>query len=245
MFHRRLSVTARSIPVKDRRSSVPETSTAARSGTSSNPPRKGFYLNPPGCFAALEGLRFLRLSMEEIIMGWTVTFDSNRRQLIQERTRSATQADGTRWECLRHTAVGNVLWTVWEVTPADPKPPMAYREPYRYIGCDLLAPGRKGEGWGYKDLCESMGPCYNTCPLSYLDMAPVADADWRAQVRAWHASRKRKVDIGDVLIFEGLAIPEVKIVSKQGRRLVGEYGGCLYRIPPRILAKVVDQRLAA
>jgi hypothetical protein len=122
---------------------------------------------------------------------------------------------------------------------------MAYRAPYLYIGCDLLAPARKGEGWGYKDLCESMGPCYYTCPLSYLDMVPVANAAWRDQVRAWHAARKRKVDIGDVLIFEGLAIPEVKIVEKRGRRLVGEYGGCRYRIPPRILAKVVEQRFAS
>ncbi len=103
--------------------------------------------------------------------------------------------------------------------------PREYRPPYRYIGCDLLLPGRKGEGWGYKDLCESMGPCYYTCPLSHLDMVPVANAEWRTQVHAWHAARKRKVDIGDVLVFEGLAIPEVKIVSKQDRRLVGEYGG--------------------
>lgn len=178
-------------------------------------------------------------------MGWSISFDLSRAELIQELTRLETQSDGSRWECLRHTTVGNVLWTVWEVTPGPPAMPREYRPPYRYIGCDLLLPARKGEGWGYKDLCESMGPCYYTCPLPYLDMAPVANAAWRDQVRAWHTARKRKVAVGDVLVFEGLSIPEVKIVEKRGRRLVGEYGGCLYRIPPRILAKVVDQRLAA
>lgn len=178
-------------------------------------------------------------------MGWSFSINSSRADLIEERTRSTTQADGTRWECLKRATAGNVLWTVWEVTPGVPKPPRAYRPPYRHIGCDLLAPGGKGSGWGYKDLCESMGPCYYTCPLSYLDLVPVANAGWRVQVRAWHAARNRKVDVGDVLILEGFAIPQVRIVEKRGRRLTGEYQGCFYRVPPRVLARVVEQRKAA
>ncbi|WP_240754701.1 hypothetical protein [Parasulfuritortus cantonensis] len=107
-----------------------------------------------------------------------------------------------------------------------------------------MAPGGKKHGWGYKDLCESMGPYYYTCPLSYLDMVPVANADWRGQVRAWHAARNRKVDVGDVLILEGFAIPQVRIVEKRGRRLTGEYQGRFYRVPPRVLARVIEQRKA-
>jgi hypothetical protein len=178
-------------------------------------------------------------------MGWTFSLFSNRADLIQQRSQSVTQSDGTRWECLRHAAVGNVLWTVWEVTPAAPVPPRAYKPPYRYIGCDLLASGGKQSGWGYKDMCESMGPCYYTCPLSYLDMAPVANAEWRDSVRAWHAARNRQVAIGDVLTLEGMSIPEVKIVEKRGRRLTGEYQGRWYRVTARVLAKVVDQRKVA
>lgn len=178
-------------------------------------------------------------------MGWTFTFFSRRSELIDERTQSCTQSDGTRRECLRRATVGNVLWTVWDVIPGPPVPPRAYKAPYRYIGCDLLASGGKRFGWGYKDLCESMGPVYFTCPLAYLDLAPVANAEWRESVRAWHAARNRQVDIGDVLILEGFAIPQVKIVEKRGRRLTGEYQGRFYRVPPRVLARVVEQRKAA
>lgn len=172
-------------------------------------------------------------------MGWSFSYDQSRSELIAERTRSETQSDG-RWNCLRHCTVGNVLWTVWEVIPGQPD-----KQPFRFIGCDLLAPGGKRMGWGYKDMCESMGPCYYSCPLAYLDMAPVANARWREQVRAWHAKRNRKVDVGDVLVFEGLSIPEVKVIEKSGRRLIGEYAGCRYRIPPKVLALVVEQRSAA
>ncbi len=170
-------------------------------------------------------------------MGWTFSAcpKLTRAELIQRRTRSDTQSDGTRWECLRHAAVGNVLWMVWEVSPGDPA-----RLPYRFIGCDLLAAGGKGEGWGYKDMCESMGPCYYSCPLAYLEMVPVANAGWREKVREYHESRRRKVNVGDVLIFDGLSIPEAKVVGKHGRSLIGEYGGVRYRIPPRYLPRVVN-----
>ena len=175
-------------------------------------------------------------------MGWTISYDKTRSEMIAERTRSTTQADGTRWECLRHTAVGNVLWVVWEVTPGEPVPPRAFRPPYRFIGCDLLAPGGKGWGWGYKDMCESMGPCYYTCPLAYLELVPVvANAEWRESVREYHSARNRKVNVGDRLVFKGLSIPDVEIVEKVGRRLVGVHAGCRYRISPKVLAHVVEQ----
>jgi hypothetical protein len=193
-------------------------------------------LNPPGWYAALDrDGGFLRLFMEEIIMGWLFTQDQTRKELIQRRTRSA-DSGGVIHQCLRHAAVGNVLWTVWEATgPGE--------QIRRYIGCDLLACER-GYGWGYKDMCESMGPCYYSCPLAYLDMVPVANPDWREQVRAWHAARNRKVAVGDVLVFAGLSIPEARVIEKHGRRLIGEYAGSRYRLPPRILAKVVEQRRA-
>jgi hypothetical protein len=171
--------------------------------------------------------------MEEIIMGWLFTEYQTRKELIQRRTRSA-ESGGVIHQCLRHTAVGNVLWTVWQATgPGE--------QIRRYIGCDLLACER-GYGWGYKDLCESMGPCYYTCPMAYMAMVPVANPEWREQVRAWHAARNRKVAVGDVLVFAGLSIPEARVIEKHGRRLIGEYAGSRYRLPPRILAKVVEQR---
>ena len=66
-----------------------------------------------------------------------------------------------------------------------------------WIGLDLLqGSGRAGEGWGYKDLDESVGPTACDCPLAYL-AAPHAERDgwaaqWRERVRAYHAARKAK-----------------------------------------------------
>ena len=179
-------------------------------------------------------------------MGWTFSYDNSRSVMITRRTRSTTQADGTRWECLRHTTVGNVLWTVWEVTPDDPIPPRVYRPPYRFIGCDLLAPGGKKMGWGYKDMCESMGPSYFTCPLVYLDMVPVvANAGWREKVREYHATRSRKVGIGDVLVLKDMSIPEARVVAKIRQTLIVEHDGRQYRFPRRLMARVVEHRVAA
>jgi len=168
-------------------------------------------------------------------MGWLFTQHRTRKELIQHITRDL-EYDSATHRCLRHAAVGNVLWTVWEVTRPG-------GETRRYIGCDLMVYDR--HGWGYKDLSESMGPCYYSCPLAYLDLVPPANPEWREQVRAWHAARKRKVALGDVLVFDGLGIPEVRVVEKRGRHLIGEYGGRLYRITPRVLACVVEQRRAA
>jgi hypothetical protein len=52
------------------------------------------------------------------------------------------------------------------------------------------------EGWGYKDLDESMGPYYFSCPLKYLDMVPIdrygGNAEWRAGVVAYHERQREK-----------------------------------------------------
>ncbi len=51
-----------------------------------------------------------------------------------------------------------------------------------YILCILLE--CHAGAWGYKDLDESMHPYYYSCPHEFLDMAPMACADWRAKVLA-------------------------------------------------------------
>ncbi len=170
-------------------------------------------------------------------MGWLFTKGSTRKELIAELTANS-EYNGVVRRCLRHTAVGNVLWTVWEVSGHPEK------GIYRYIGCDLLA-CQRGFGWGYKNMSESMGPFYYSCPLAYLDMVPVANQEWRDKVREYHASRNRVVDIGDVIVFEGVSVPEVRVVEKHGRTLVGEYDGKRYVIRPRFMARVVEHRKAA
>lgn len=63
----------------------------------------------------------------------------------------------------------------------------------RWIGCDLLEYSKRDEGWGYKDMDESMHPYYYSCPLSYLDMVPVVGSEeWRQGVREYHQRQRAK-----------------------------------------------------
>lgn len=79
-----------------------------------------------------------------------------------------------------------ILWTV-EYGKRNGKP-------YQFIGCYIL---REANGdWGYKPMDETMGPCFYSVPLDWLDKYPciVPEEDmrgyrdeWRKQVRATKA----------------------------------------------------------
>jgi len=130
-------------------------------------------------------------------MGWLFTLGQSRKELVERRTMpwQRTQPDGTvvTSTCLAHCYRGcvfsGVLWSVWERTWT--KDNQNVQEPERWIGCDLLA-YQSGYGWGFKDLDESCGPYYFSCPLGYLAMAPVANETWREGVRSFHARLKAK-----------------------------------------------------
>lgn len=59
-----------------------------------------------------------------------------------------------------------------------------------WIGLDLLA-GR-GNQWGYKDMDESVGPCYYDCPISYVNRSTASSGcsmGWKQSVRDYHAKK--------------------------------------------------------
>lgn len=164
-------------------------------------------------------------------MGWLYSEGQTRRQLIAHLTKDWTSGEtGKTFRCLKHTARGNVLWTVWEITKPDGTTD-------RFIGCALMQT-LKGYGWGYKAMEESMGPCYYSCPLSYLDMVPCPDheyaVEWREKVRHYHAKQRRKFEVGQVVKLVGSTIPQVTITS--ARPLLGTYAGKTYRIPRKMVA---------
>lgn len=130
-------------------------------------------------------------------MGWLFKSGSNRQGLIEERTKGWEHVTADNMtvtsKCLAHCYRGNVfsgvLWTVWERTFEKDGEQVQPTE--RRIGCDLLQYSKADEGWGYKDMEESMHPYYYSCPLRYLDMVPeVASEEWRRGVREHHARRK-------------------------------------------------------
>lgn len=164
-------------------------------------------------------------------MGWTFTKDATRADIIAERIEPSSN-DTHAGQTLRHCLKGNVLWTVRAIIDKST------HRVERYIGCDLLRCER-GYGWGYKDMCESSGPFYYSCPLDYLAMVPVECESWRERVRAYHAKQKRKLRIGTTYRLIGRTVPHVEIVRL--RPLLGRHNGCTYRVPKSIIGDEVSE----
>ena len=112
-----------------------------------------------------------------------------------------------------------------------------------WVGLDLLQSGR-GDGWGYKDLDESVGPCAVDCPLAYL-AAPHADRDgwaaqWRERVRAYHAARQARPALAAGLLvrFGGRVYSLLEPIGpRRGWRVRATDTGETYRMPAPYLAR--------
>lgn len=174
-------------------------------------------------------------------MGWTYVLDGSRSDVVAELIRPWSN-DGMRATCLRHALRGNVLWTVWELTRADGRTE-------RCIRCDVLQ--KWLDGWGYKSMEESMGPCYDTCPLEYLDLVPSANEAWRERVRAYHARRReqqqliRSLRLGDRVRLQPNAarIDEAKVAAL--KPLTVDCGGRWYRVPQALIAEILPRDAVA
>jgi len=119
-------------------------------------------------------------------MGWTFS-NWTRDELIHARTRSE-ESKAARWETIAHTLHGDVLWSVVRITARRPGVlGLDSGQSTTLIACHLLQ--GSGSNWGYKPMDESMHPYYYSCPLAYLEMAPMRSAEWREGVRTWHAQQ--------------------------------------------------------
>lgn len=138
-------------------------------------------------------------------MGWTTIPSYTLDDLIKERTdrtpRTFTSSEGKDivWEVLDHSKRGNRLWKLVRYVKDGTETV--------YIALDLLSYSKE-HGAGYKDMDESVGPCYYDCPLKFLKKASPPEGEyaigWREKVVQWHktsaADRKRmnemKIEVG-------------------------------------------------
>lgn len=124
-------------------------------------------------------------------MGWLFTQGASRRDIIDDLTRDQS-TDEKVFRTLRKCFRGNTMYALHESGPVG--------DTRKWL-CVYLLQRDANYGWGYKDMDETMGPCYHDCPVSYLDEAdPPPEggyaAEWRAEVRkraAARAARKPKL----------------------------------------------------
>lgn len=173
-------------------------------------------------------------------MGWYYT-EASKKAVIDDVTKAWVGASGSRHHTLAKCVRGNVLYTVNEVLTYE----NGIEKSDRYIGIFLL--GVSDGHWGYKPMDESMGPYNYDCPISYLDMAPIAPsgyaADWRTKVRIHHANKakRRGAKVGDTIVFKtgvkfhGSVLTREKVSMVSGTKIYINFG---YNV--RVMPKCVD-----
>ena len=173
-------------------------------------------------------------------MGWLFTRNATKKDIIRELT-APEEDKRRRLETVAHCLRGNVLWTVVEVTDKQQG-----NRKRRGIVCNLL--DRQGDGWGYKNIPEEMHPFYYSCPLAYLELAPVACEKWREAVRAYHRERGagRKLRVGQrVAVVSGCNVPGFGVVPwvriRSLQPLQGIYQGLLIELQRRHLGEVLPE----
>jgi len=171
-------------------------------------------------------------------MGWEYAWQSRQEliaHLCDEPTgyktlaRKATSEDGK-----------SLLWAVHEIGPDNKE-----NAGLRFIVCYLLGYDRQSGLHGCKEIGETMGPSYYSCPLSFLEMVPEPEGEyakpWRKSVRKYHAymaemaRRSKTLKIGDtVKLRDGCTPSEVVITSLEP--LCGRHDGVVYSLSKEYLA---------
>ena len=197
-------------------------------------------------------------------MGWTIyaaycspkTREEERDEVIDLYTDLAPDAPYNA-ECLMASKVGSVWYLAVRLTPKPGRetsellmrgyvPDAAGAIIYAGI---VLTSRRDGE-WGYKAMCETMGPHEAAAPLKLLDLLSPLNSEvetfaagWRDRVAACHAARRARLSVrpGDVVEFD-------VAVEFTGGLKVRRFRAYAYRRHPgaraRILYETLDTRHA-
>lgn len=158
-------------------------------------------------------------------MGWLFGH-YERRTLIEHLV------NGNGVKTLKHFLSGNNLWCVHE------------HDGQRWACLYLLrgSPKVKNDpcNWGYKDVCESMGPNEISFPYTWLDLLTPTDSkyanEWRARVKA-RGEKLQKATIGSKWQGYGHTFEIIKRRSPTSFRAKDEYGE-MWRLTSRNISKM-------
>jgi len=154
-------------------------------------------------------------------VGWTHTRGADRKGIIEEIKRGFINCDVIATRC-----VGSHFWVV--ARPLDGEAAIVL----------FLLRGDRNFGWGYKDMDEAMHPYCYTCPEKLLELAPETCPEWRENVRAYHAKRKRKLEVGVTYELPNCTPDRITLTSVKPLRGEGS-DGRLYRITKNRLGEKV------
>lgn len=158
-------------------------------------------------------------------MGWLFGY-YERRTLIEHLV------NGNGVKTLKHFLSGNNLWCVHE------------HDGQRWACLYLLrgSPKVKNDpyNWGYKDVCESMGPNEISFPYTWLDLLTPTDSkyanEWRARVKA-RGEKLQKATVGSKWQGYGHTFEIIKRRSPTSFRAKDEYGET-WRLTSRNISKM-------
>lgn len=158
-------------------------------------------------------------------MGWLFGH-YERRTLIEHLV------NGNGVKTLKHFLSGNNLWCVHE------------HDGQRWACLYLLrgSPKVKNDpyNWGYKDVCESMGPNELSFPYTWLDLLTPTDSkyanEWRARVKA-RGEKLQKATVGSKWQGYGHTFEIIKRRGPTSFRAKDEYGET-WRLTSRNISKM-------
>lgn len=158
-------------------------------------------------------------------MGWLFGH-YERRTLIEHLV------NGNGVKTLKHFLSGNNLWCVHE------------HDRQRWACLYLLrgSPKVKNDpyNWGYKDVCESMGPNELSFPYTWLDLLTPTDSkyanEWRARVKA-RGEKLQKATVGSKWQGYGHTFEIIKRRGPTSFRAKDEYGET-WRLTSRNISKM-------
>lgn len=142
-------------------------------------------------------------------MGWLFHLDPIDDPLAYLKAKYNYNCDTHTLETLDGARAGNTVYLAVRSTDKETGQSFVF-------AAVILIRNTKKDGFGYKDMTESMGPCECQCPRRIMRLlTPVTDiphpgytADWRARVAAWHDEnhkRRQKRDslrVGSVVTLQ-------------------------------------------
>jgi hypothetical protein len=116
---------------------------------------------------------------DELTEGWDgYPLDMSKQDIIDELLDTKRMGVGSK--LIASKMVGNELWSVWYYPP----------EKRNAIFLDLFS--KRRNGFMVKGMSELEGPYYYKCPKKFLDLAPVANQEWRDRIIGAEATKKRR-----------------------------------------------------